>query len=134
MTDKPPETTSQDAPEQGRVVAGPGWTPGPWHDEHPDAHTHQVRDADGKYICGCSQDSQGKARANAGLIAAAPELYDALIAVLRWAATRYGYAVDEAVLLLKPLTEEILFSIDGTKPVQPFVMAHAALTKARGEA
>lgn len=52
-------------------------TPGPWHyQEAADPYTHIVRDAAEKYICGCSQDTNGSVRANARLIAAAPDLLE----------------------------------------------------------
>jgi hypothetical protein len=53
--------------------------PGPWrYQEESDAYTHIVRDADGKYVCGCSQNSNGDAEATARLIAATPDLLGAL--------------------------------------------------------
>jgi hypothetical protein len=54
------------------------YTPAPWHyQEKSDAYTHIVRDADNRYVCGCSQDSSGNAEANARLVAAAPDLLEA---------------------------------------------------------
>lgn len=53
-------------------------TPGPWHYQTgSDVYTHIVRDQNNRYICGCSQDSAGSVRANAILIASAPELLEA---------------------------------------------------------
>lgn len=62
-------------PERGGILH----TPGPWHyQENSDPYTHIVRDSAERYIGGCSQDSGGNAEANARLIAAAPELLEAL--------------------------------------------------------
>lgn len=54
-------------------------TPGPWHyQKESDAYTHIVRDCEGAMIASTPQWSNGIAEANARLIAAAPELLEAL--------------------------------------------------------
>lgn len=54
-------------------------TPGPWHyQEGADAYAHIVRAHGNYFLCQLAQDTSGTAEANARLIAAAPELLDAL--------------------------------------------------------
>ena len=61
------------------------WTPGPWSAlETPEGREFEVHDPEGAYICGVSFCPEGDgpsysvARAEARLIAAAPDLYAAL--------------------------------------------------------
>ena len=51
-------------------------TPGPWKvQENADVYTRIVRNERGAYVCSGPQGSDGEDRANARLIAAAPELF-----------------------------------------------------------
>jgi hypothetical protein len=60
-------------------MAGTKWTPEPWHVTGADAYTHQIRDQHQNYLGACSGTGQNNMnRANALLMAAAPELYKAL--------------------------------------------------------
>lgn len=56
------------------------FTPGPWrYQEKSDAYTHIVRTSHPeRFLCQLAQDTSGEAEANARLIAAAPELFQAL--------------------------------------------------------
>jgi hypothetical protein len=55
-------------------------TPGPWrYQEGTDAYTHIVRTGENRFLCQLAQDTSGVAEANARLIAAAPELLDAIL-------------------------------------------------------
>ncbi|KOE99771.1 hypothetical protein [Stenotrophomonas geniculata] len=57
-----------------------GRTQGPWaYQEQNDAYTHIVRGPNNRFICQLSQDSSGESERTARLIAAAPELLDALV-------------------------------------------------------
>lgn len=59
------------------------FTPGPWwYQEQSDAYTHIVRAGERRFITQLSQDRSGTAEANARLIAAAPELYAALLEMM----------------------------------------------------
>jgi hypothetical protein len=78
-------------------------TPGPWrYQENSDAYTHIVRAGTDDYICGCGQGSDGTCEANARLIAAAPELLEALeeFVASRGASTDFAraYVKAEAVI------------------------------------
>ena len=54
-------------------------TPGPWeYQEESDAYTHIVRAKNNYMICHLSQNTSGATEANARLIAAAPELLEAI--------------------------------------------------------
>jgi hypothetical protein len=54
-------------------------TPGPWaYQEQSDAYTHIVRGPDNLFICQLSQTTSSEIEANTRLIAAAPELLQAL--------------------------------------------------------
>jgi integrase len=58
-------------------------TPGPWrYQEESDAYTHIVRGPENLFISQLSQDTSGVAEANARLIAAAPEMLEALEAIV----------------------------------------------------
>lgn len=55
-------------------------TPGPWaYQEDSDVYTHIVRGPGNRFICQLAQTTSAEIEANARLIAAAPELLDALI-------------------------------------------------------
>lgn len=55
-------------------------TPGPWtYQENSDAYTHIVRGPTNSLICQLAQSTHVEIEANARLIAAAPELLEALI-------------------------------------------------------
>jgi hypothetical protein len=55
-------------------------TPGPWHyQENSDAYTHIVRGPSGYFVHQGSQHTDGVSKANALLIAAAPELLEACL-------------------------------------------------------
>jgi hypothetical protein len=54
-------------------------TPGPWaYQEDSDAYTHIVRGHNNRFICQLAQTTSAEIEANARLIAAAPELLEAL--------------------------------------------------------
>lgn len=54
-------------------------TPGPWkYQENSDVYTHIVRHGDDRFLCNLGQDTSGRAEADARLIAAAPEMLEAL--------------------------------------------------------
>lgn len=54
-------------------------TPGPWaYQEDSDAYTHIVRGPGNRFICQLAQTTSAEIEANARLIAAAPELLEAL--------------------------------------------------------
>lgn len=58
-------------------------TPGPWtYQENSDAYTHIVRGPTNCLICQLSQSTHVEIEANARLIAAAPEMLQALTAVV----------------------------------------------------
>lgn len=92
------------------------FTPGPWHDGGEHGWSSAVFDANGLPIAFCSVPGQGSRKANARLIAAAPELYEAL----------------DTLSLVVGLTA---FKHEGQRaPLQEAVdAARAALAKARGE-
>jgi hypothetical protein len=59
-------------------------TPGPWHyQDESDAYTHIVRGPKGEFVVSAPQDTSGTAEADTRLIAAAPEMLEALEGVLR---------------------------------------------------
>ena len=80
------------------------FTPGPWQVKHPEHHPWEVianidGPDDGRFhydsICDCDQDSKSKldseeTKANARLIAAAPEMYEALEATAEALAVSLG--------------------------------------------
>ena len=73
------ETKAEAAPAQ---VAQ--HTPGPWHyQQNTDAYTHIVRDSEERYVCGCSQDSKGNAKANAAFIVRACNCHEELLQALQ---------------------------------------------------
>lgn len=54
-------------------------TEGPWfYQEESDAYTHIVRAPNNRMVCQLSQDTSGRAESEARLIAAAPDLLEAL--------------------------------------------------------
>lgn len=54
-------------------------TPGPWaYQEDSDAYTHIVRGPGNGFICQLAQTTSAEIEANARLIAAAPEMFEAL--------------------------------------------------------
>lgn len=54
-------------------------TPGPWaYQEDSDAYTHIVRGPGNRFICQLAQTTSAEIEANARLIAAAPEMFEAL--------------------------------------------------------
>jgi hypothetical protein len=58
------------------------FTSGPWwYQEKSDAYTHIVRAGENRFLCQLAQDTSGESEANAHLISAAPELYEALIGI-----------------------------------------------------
>ena len=79
--------TSSSAVEPAMNSKG-NWTPGPWKVLEPD----QVRGQYGEWICSCEGGHHrlAKDRANARIIAAAPELLGALEACADWAESRDG--------------------------------------------
>jgi hypothetical protein len=91
------------------------FTPGPW-DIIEDSDGHRIRK--GRYILGRTYENADDA-ANASLIAAAPELYAALVAVLEWAA---------------PIAGDNQNDVAAQKEIGAIDLANAALAKARGEA
>ena len=97
------------------------WTPGPWeYQEKSDAYTHIVRAAGNRFICSMGQSMKPEYEANARLIAAAPEMAEALKAL-----------ADECAEYVRINN---LHSNDGS-PATTHSMrrARAALAKARGE-
>lgn len=62
-------------------------TPGPWHqgglDRHDKHWMRETRDAKGRGIAWCGTFPEDEAHANARLIAAAPEMLEALEMVMR---------------------------------------------------
>jgi hypothetical protein len=96
-------------------MSAPAFTPGPWTFNDPWAGFSSITDADGKLIFGIARGDPDETQpvpvceANARLIAAAPELYEALNALLTYVAG---------------------FDREGL-PV--FEQSAAALAKARGE-
>ena len=87
-------------------MSAPKHTPGPWHV----ANGVQVRSKRDQ-IAKVWMMRNGEGNANARLIAAAPELYEALSGTLDWLASYPGFASEAA-----------------------WLNAHTALAKARGEA
>lgn len=80
-----------------------GHTPGPWrYQEESDAYTHIVRAGD-RFLCQLQQDTTGEAEANGRLMAAAPDLADALEALVEPCPTQedYDHAVDGARAALR---------------------------------
>lgn len=70
-------------------------TPGPWHyQEKADRYTHIVRsggsDLGNFFVCQLGQDTSGVAEANARLIAAAPELLEALKTAREYVQAAHG--------------------------------------------
>ncbi len=54
-------------------------TPGPWaYQERSDSYTHIVRGPNNRFICQLDQTTSAEIEANARLIAAAPDLLEAL--------------------------------------------------------
>jgi hypothetical protein len=99
------------------------WTPGPWRIEAPHGYAHDVVSADNNYIiCGFgpAEYSDSTNDANARLIAAAPELYEALEFVFEHIADKERGPRD-----LYPA-----FGLDARRAIE---MTRAALAKARGE-
>lgn len=59
--------------------------PGPWaYQEDSDAYTHIVRGPGNRFICQLAQTPSAEIEANARLIAAAPELLEALKDLIGW--------------------------------------------------
>ncbi len=93
-------------------MSEPKWTPGPWTtDLGPNESAEICMAPDGELIADCylMTTGNGSGHANARLIAAAPELYEALQAFVNW---RYAEDPDDG-----SVTDA----------------AYAALAKARGE-
>jgi len=92
-------------------------TPGPWfYQEESDRYTHIVRTGPSKgdkFLLQLSQDPTGTSEANGRLIAAAPELADALL----------SYVNRARQALSAP-------SMSGTAPSPELLAAEAALRKA----
>ncbi len=60
-------------------MAGTKHTPGSWkYQENADAYTHIVRGPTGQFIASCPQGTDGEDEANARLLAAAPDMLEAL--------------------------------------------------------
>jgi hypothetical protein len=107
----------------------PKWTPGPWqtimHNGSP-REERQFADASGRPLGICHPHVRGgepamwEAKANARLIAAAPELYDALLYVFEHIADKERGPLD-----LYPA-----FGLDASRALE---MCRGALAKARGE-
>lgn len=72
-------------------------TPGPWaYQEESDAYTHIVRAGD-RFLCQLSQDTSGESEANARLMAAAPDLLEALRMMVRgleWRIENHPQCID----------------------------------------
>lgn len=105
------------------------WTPGPWFvsdDPRPDMgwNRHISTDPAGEnrvcFMANGSRERDGEFAANAGLIAAAPELYEALEFIFSHIADK-----ERGLRDLYPA-----FGLDGRRAIE---MAAAALRKARGE-
>jgi hypothetical protein len=92
---------------EGCGVAEPKWTPGPWV-WWPKTGILATESRDGRWIVS-GELSSANAEANARLIAAAPELYEALKGIIGWCPT------------------------DNQRSIAAFDKALAALAKARGE-
>lgn len=95
-------------------MSGGKHTPGPWEISRFEHGQAAIRSDEG-YICTAYMASNGKAKANAHLIAAAPELYEALKSLL-W---RY-----------RELVNNVGPGDDEYKTIQT---AQTALRRARGE-
>lgn len=92
-------------------------TPGPWtYQEGSDAYTHIVRGPERLFITQLGQDTSGVAEANARLMAAAPEMEEALILGLN---------------VLRCLTAHRPLSLTRTECIA-FDQIEAAVQKARG--
>jgi hypothetical protein len=104
-------------------------TPGPWKvQENADAYTHIVRSKTNAYICGCGQGSDGEDKANARLIAAAPELLEALNQV-------YDYLIGLHAYLLSCEKSVIVDNLESTSAFayKQAELIYAAIHKAKGE-
>ena len=106
----------------------PKWTPGPWASDYLDQNGQRVVSGQHIEICTCWHHSVGsiekEMEANAHLIAAAPDLYEAL-------APLYAVAIDRAVDAPEwrdKDTVSVLISIGELRAIR------AALAKARGAA
>lgn len=95
---EPPTASSSNEPASGEAVSRPTFTPGPWQyytgKLRPQFATviHEIQDTDGTAIISWGgfdgvDFSQEEIAANAKLIAAAPALYEALIALLPYLST-----------------------------------------------
>ncbi|MDT3468959.1 hypothetical protein [Stenotrophomonas maltophilia] len=72
-------------------------TPGPWaYQEDSDAYTHIVRGPNNRFICQLAQVTSAEIEANARLIAAAPELLEALERILKGALSLPRFAEELA--------------------------------------
>ena len=104
-------------------MADTKFTKGPWHyQENADVYTHIVRDATNWFIASTPQSSSLICEANARLIAAAPELYEAVRKAKQLASIATDWNLDKV-------------EIDGTM-VDTYTLHEqfkAALVKAEGE-
>ena len=107
------------------------WTKGPWHRAGVKRNSLQIVASSGRHVadCQCSVGiSDGEKRANANLVAAAPDLYEALAEFVKWVedeatATAYdaGMGVSEWASFIPTYLSE------------RFNIARAALQRAEGE-
>jgi len=98
-------------------------TPGPWeYQEQSDAYTHIVRGPDNLFICQLAQTTSSEIEANARLIAAAPELLEALNGYMS-AVDQMNLAMDDGINVHGAIS-----AITGWAE-----MASAAIAKATGK-
>ena len=95
------------------------FTPGPWRYEYEDGYCGELIGANGGMICTFTDEPN---EANANLIAAAPDLYEALKEVLL--AERLGTRPPETAMQAEEKLDRIKHAV---------IKAEAALAKARGE-
>ncbi len=93
-------------------------TPGPWYyQEESDAYTHIVRGPGGYFIHQGPQFTSGESKANARLIAAAPDLLEAVEAVVENSCGRCEDGICNYT----------------QNPCEPIAKARAAIAKAKGK-
>lgn len=110
----------------------PKWTPGPWH--HHDPNSMRVCDGSHDLEAGCWIIAEAEivgieretAKANAHLIAAAPELYEALVNVM---------ALIQQGRLVRDTSNDpnLDWALRQIPLVKALAVAQATLAKARGE-